>query len=60
MALSLRDCTFFGPALPEPFVLNNLEGKLNDLRLLPRNVGDEGRALQQTWEVFRRKLRDLG
>ncbi|BDU73134.1 Eco57I restriction-modification methylase domain-containing protein [Mesoterricola silvestris] len=60
MALSLRDCTFFGPALPEPFVLNNLEGKLNDLRLLPRNVGDEGRALQQAWEVFRRKLRDLG
>jgi len=60
MALTLRDCTFFGPALPEPFVLNNLEGKLNDLRLLPRNVGDEGRALQQAWEVFRRKLRDLG
>ncbi|MCC6513670.1 MAG: hypothetical protein IT187_06625, partial [Geothrix sp.] len=60
MALSLRDCSFFGPALPEPFVLNNLEAKLNDLRLLPRNVGDEGRASQQAWEVFRRKLRDLG
>lgn len=60
MALNLRDCTFFGPALPEPFVLGQLETELNRYRLLPRNLGDEGRALQEAWEGFRRKLRALG
>ena len=29
MALDLRDCTFFGPALPEPFVKFQLEAELN-------------------------------
>lgn len=60
MALDLRDCTFFGPALPEPFVKFQLEGELAKRKLLPRAVGDEGRALEARWDVYRRKLRALG
>ena len=60
MALDLRDCTFFGPALPEPFVKFQLEAELNKRRLLPKTTGNEGRALQDRWEVYRRKLRALG
>ncbi|MCA9628364.1 MAG: N-6 DNA methylase, partial [Myxococcales bacterium] len=60
MALDLRDCTFFGPALPEPFVKFQLEAELNKRKLLPKATGDEGRALQDRWDVYRRKLRALG
>jgi hypothetical protein len=60
MALNLRDCTFFGPALPEPFVLAQLETELARRSPLPKNTGDEGRALQEAWDAFRRKLRALG
>jgi len=60
MALDLRDCAFFGPALPEPFVKFQLETELNKRKLLPKTTGDEGRALQDRWEVYRRKLRVLG
>lgn len=61
MALDLlRDCTFFGPALPEPFVKFELEKHLRERQLLPRADGAEGRALQERWEVYRRKLRALG
>jgi len=60
MALNLRDCTFFGPALPEPFVLAQLETELARRSPLPKNTGEEGRALQETWDAFRRKLRALG
>ncbi len=60
MSLNLRDCTFFGPALPEPFVKFQLEGELLKRKLLPKATGDEGHALQKRWEVYRRKLRDLG
>ena len=60
MALELRDCSFFGPALPEPFVKLQLEGELEKRKLLPKTKGDEGRALQDRWEVYRRKLRALG
>jgi len=60
VSLDLRDCTFFGPALPEPFVKFHLEGHLLKRKLLPKNTGSEGRELQESWEVLRRKLRDLG
>lgn len=60
MSLDLRDCTFFGPALPEPYVKFHLEPELLRRGLLPKNSGDQGKALQQKWEVYRRKLRDLG
>jgi len=60
MALELRDCYFFGPALPEPFVKLQLEGELKKRKLLPNTKGDEGRAMQDRWEVYRRKLRALG
>jgi hypothetical protein len=60
MALELRDCTFYGPALPEPFVKFQLERELNKRNLLGRTTGPEGRALEERWEVFRRKLRQLG
>ena len=60
MALDLRDCSFFGPALPEPFVKFKLEGELNKQKLLPKSTGEEGKALQKRWEVYRRKLRALG
>ena len=60
MALELRDCTFFGPALPEPFVKFQLESELAKRKLLPKTTGEEARALQERWEVYRRKLRALG
>ncbi len=60
MALLLGDCTFVGPALPEPFVKFRLEEELTKRKLLPRAVGLEQRALQERWDVYRRKLRALG
>jgi hypothetical protein len=60
MPLDLQDCTFFGPALPEPFVRFDLESLLQKARLLPRTVGAEGKELQARWEVLRNRLRALG
>lgn len=60
MALELRDCTFNGPALPEPFVKFQLERELSKRNLLAKTTGAEGRALEDRWEVLRRKLRQLG
>lgn len=60
MALDLRDCSFFGPALPEPFVKFQLEGEVQKRKLLPKVAGEEGRHLQDRWEVYRNKLRALG
>lgn len=60
MALDLRDCSFFGPALPEPFVKYQLETHLKKRELLQKNTGDEGKALRESWDVYRRKLRMLG
>jgi hypothetical protein len=60
MALELRDCTFNGPALPEPFVKFQLERELSKRNLLAKTTGAEGRALEDRWDVFRRKLRQLG
>lgn len=59
MAIELRDCDFFGPALPEPFVKFELERHLNKHGLLPRTAGAEGQALQREWEPLYRKLREL-
>lgn len=59
MALDLKDCTFFGPALPEPFVKFELENLLNKDKLLPSNVGGESKLLQNEWDNYRRKLRAL-
>jgi hypothetical protein len=60
MALNLTtDCTFTGPALPEPFVKFNLEAELNRLALLPKAAGPEARALNDHWQFVRRKLRNL-
>jgi hypothetical protein len=55
----LRDCTFIGPALPEPFVRFELEGELAKAGLLPNATGAEARQFQDSWIVYRRKLRDL-
>ncbi len=60
MPLNLTtDCTFTGPALPEPFVKFNLEAELNRLALLPKATGAEGRALDEHWKFVRRKLAAL-
>lgn len=60
MPLSLPDCSFFGPALPEPFVKLDLERVLTKAKVLPKATGAEGKALAKSWEVYRRKLRALG
>src|SRR2546426_5312333 len=59
MSLNLRDCGFNGPALPEPFVLFELEKELVRLDLLPKATGEEAKKLQVSWDVYRRKLREL-
>ncbi len=57
MALNLTtDCTFTGPALPEPFVKFNLEAELNRLALLPKATGEKAQALDELWKFVRRKL----
>jgi hypothetical protein len=60
MPLTLRDCTFAGPALPEPFVKFELKRQLAKLSPLPKETGPESRALQDQWDTYRRKLRALG
>ncbi|NOK33188.1 hypothetical protein HMI49_08285 [Corallococcus exercitus] len=60
MPLSLPDCSFFGPAMPDPFVKLSLEAQLKKAKLLPKTTGSEGKALEKSWEVYRRKLRSLG
>lgn len=60
MTLELRDCTFAGPAMPEPFVKFRLEDLLNKKKLLVKATGDAGKKLQESWQVYRNKLRSLG
>lgn len=60
MALDLRDCSFIGPALPEPFVKFQMERLLRKDGLLPASTGNEGKALAASWDSYRRKLRLLG
>lgn len=60
MALDLlTQATFSGPALPEPYVRFELEKELNKRKLLPKTTGAEGQALEESWQVYQRKLRDL-
>ena len=60
MALEfLEHCSFTGSALPEPFVQFELEKELIKAKLLPKTVGTEGEALQESWNIYRRKLREL-
>src|SRR6059036_1198945 len=60
MSLDLRDTTFFGHALPEPFVKFQLEPLLQKKGLLAKATGAEGKALEERWESLRSKLRLLG
>ena len=60
MALDLlQHCLFTGPALPEPYVQFDLEKELAKKKLLPKTTGSDGKALQSSWESYRRKLREL-
>ncbi len=36
-----------------------LERELAKRKLLPKTTGEEGRVLQDRWEIYRRKLREL-
>ncbi len=54
----LQHCTFTGPALPEPFVRFELEKELTKAKLLPKTTGNEGKELDEAWQVYRRKLRE--
>ncbi|RMH14398.1 MAG: hypothetical protein D6701_11310, partial [Gemmatimonadetes bacterium] len=54
-----NDCTFSGPALPEPFVRFELEKALRKRKLLPPEDGPAGQEFRERWEVFRRKLRNV-
>jgi hypothetical protein len=60
VALDLRDLTFAGAALPEPFVKLELEAQLQKFKLLPKLSREESAAFEEAWEVTRRKLRRLG
>jgi hypothetical protein len=55
----LPACLFVGPALPEPFVRLELEQALIKAGLLAKTSGAEGRELQESWERYERKLREL-
>jgi hypothetical protein len=55
----LRDCSFIGPAFPDPFVQFELEAELAKAGLLQGTTGAEGRELQALWNLYRRKLREL-
>ncbi len=57
MTLDLGDCTFSGPALPEPFVRFELTAQLTRLGLL---VNDKSKGFEQDWVTFRRQLRATG
>jgi hypothetical protein len=57
VTLDLTDCTFSGPALPEPFVRFELTAQLTRLGLLA--VG-QGRGFERNWSTLRRQLRSGG
>lgn len=59
MPFDLSDTRFTGPALPEPFVKFELENELTKLKLLPKNIGTEGKQLKDDWDVYRRHLAQL-
>jgi hypothetical protein len=55
--IDLHDCTFVGPALPEPFVRFELAELLVRHDLLR---GSSGAAFERGWSVMRAQLRALG
>jgi hypothetical protein len=57
VTLDLKDCTFSGPALPEPFVRFELTAQLTRLGLL---ANGQGRGFERNWSVLRRQLRSSG
>lgn len=59
MPFDLHDCDFLGPALPEPYVKFELEKELNKAKLLPKDTGEEGKTLQESWNAYRRSVRDI-
>lgn len=60
MALVLRDIMFTGPAMPEPFVLHELEPLLAKKKLLERKSKVTKKKLEAQWEAYFRKLRAMG
>ncbi len=57
MTFDLRDCTFTGPALPEPFVRFELAAQLTRLGLL---ANTQGKGFEQDWGALRRQFRSSG
>ena len=57
MTLDLKDCTFFGPALPEPFVRFELTAQLTRLGLL---ANGQGKGFERDWGALRRQFRSSG
>jgi hypothetical protein len=57
MTLDLSDCTFHGPALPQPFVRFELSNLLGKLGLL---ANQHGKSFERNWVALRRGLRPTG
>src|SRR4029077_15491039 len=55
--LDLYDCTFLGPALPEPFVRLEMTSQLAKLGLLANSQDGD---FQQHWTAMQRQLRSSG
>lgn len=55
----LDHAKFTGPAFPSPYVRVDLEQELIKKKLLPKTTGSEGKKLQDSWDAYRRKLRNL-
>jgi hypothetical protein len=55
--LDLTDCTFFGPALPEPFVHFELGAMLAKRGAL---ANTQGKIFEQGWSALRRQFRLVG
>ena len=55
----LDHAKFTGPAFPAPYVRVDLEKELTKRKLLVKTAGIEGEDLQNAWDAFRRKLRNL-
>jgi hypothetical protein len=57
VTLDLKDCTFSGPALPEPFVRFELTAQLTRLELF---ANGQGRGFERDWSALRRQFRSSG
>lgn len=60
MTLDLRDVTFTGPAMPEPFVRYKLEDLLAKKKLVSKESKADAKELEERWDVYRKKLGRLG